>query len=311
MSQTKGGEKAMPLSKTDREAVRAFCADEFTDYLIYSHLSEREKREDFKQMLQAMAQHELKHYEFWKSVLGTEARVSVPRWKLLLITLSRILLGLTFTIKLLERHEEQVIESYKQFLPKLTPDASARLSEILKDEELHEKSLVSELNEGIVRYIGFIALGLADAVVEITGVHAGFLGATTATLFAGVAGLIVGLSAAISMAAAAYIQAKHEGVKKPIPSAAATGIAYLFAVVLLAAPYFFTHSNILAFVVSVALAFALVVAFTFYSSVINESDFKREALESTIVLFATAALSYIFGEVLGRIFGLHDKIGLS
>ncbi|MCS7265177.1 MAG: VIT1/CCC1 family protein [Armatimonadetes bacterium] len=300
----------MVLNKTDLEMIRSFCIDEFTDYLIYRHLSEREKRNDFKKLLNQMAQHELKHYQFWKSVLGYELKVSVPRWKLALITLSRILLGLTFTIKFLERHEEKVIDSYRQFLYKLKPDDAARLKEILSDEELHEKSLISELNESIVRYIGFIALGLADAVIEITGVHAGFLGATTTTLFAGVAGLIVGLSAAISMAAAAYIQAKHEGVKNPIPSAAATGIAYLFAVVLLAAPYFFTHSNILAFVVSIVLAFALVMAFTFYSSIINESDFKREALESTLVLFATAALSYVFGELLGRIFGLQGKLHL-
>ncbi|MCS7192476.1 MAG: VIT1/CCC1 family protein [Armatimonadetes bacterium] len=300
----------MALSKADMESIRSFCADEFTDYLIYSHLSEREKREDFKRLLRDMAQHELKHYEFWKSVLDTDFKISVPKWKLMLFNLSRILFGLTFTIKFLERHEEKVIESYRQFLQKLPPDESQRLKEILKDEELHEKSLVSELNESIVRYIGFIALGLADAVVEITGVHAGFLGATTTTLFAGVAGLIVGLSAAISMAAAAYLQAKHEGVKNPIPSAAATGIAYLVAVVLLAAPYFFTHSNILAFVVSVAIAFALVVAFIFYSSVINESNFKREVVESTVVLFATAAISYLFGEVLGSIFGLQGKLGL-
>jgi len=296
----------MALSGKDKEAIHAFCVDEYTDFLIYTHLAKREKRSDFKHLLQKMAGQEFRHYEFWKSVSGRDCASQIPRWKLALITLSRILFGLTFTVKLLERHEEQVIEAYRQFIPKLPPDAAAKLSEILRDEELHEKSLVSELNESIVRYIGFIALGLADAVVEITGVHAGFLGATTTTLAAGVAGLIVGLSAAISMAAAAYIQAKHEGVKSPAPSALATGIAYLIAVVLLAAPYFVTHSNILAFIVSVALAFALVVAFTFYSSVINESDFKREAVESTVVLFATALISYLFGTVLGRIFGLQS-----
>ncbi|MFN4178973.1 MAG: VIT1/CCC1 transporter family protein [Armatimonadota bacterium] len=296
----------MALSEKDKEAIHAFCVDEYTDFTIYTHLAKREKRDDFKQLLQKMAEQEFRHYEFWKSLSGRDCASEMPKWKLTLVTLSRILFGLTFTVKLLERHEEQVIEAYRQFIPKLPPDASARLSEILKDEEMHEKSLVSELNEGVVRYIGFIALGLADAVVEITGVHAGFLGATTTTLAAGVAGLIVGLSAAISMAAAAYIQAKHESVKNPIPSALATGIAYIAAVVLLAAPYFITHSNILAFVISVVLAFGLVVAFTFYSSVINESNFKREVVESTVVLFATALVSYLFGTMLGKIFGLQS-----
>jgi VIT1/CCC1 family predicted Fe2+/Mn2+ transporter len=299
----------MVLTKDDRDAAFAFCVDEYTDCLIYSHLAAREKRNDFKELLQEMADQEYRHYEFWKLVTGRECNSAIPRWKLALITLSRIIFGLTFTVKLLELHEGKVIGAYREFIHKLPPELSARLEEILKDEELHERSLVSKLNESVVRYIGFIALGLADAVVEITGVHAGFLGATTTTLVAGVAGLIVGVSAAISMAAAAYVQAKHESVKNPLPSALATGIAYLAAVVLLAAPYFFTHSNILAFVVSVLLAFVLVVAFTFYSSVINESNFKREAIESTVVLFATAAVSYIFGEFLGKIFGLQHLLG--
>lgn len=294
------------LSKEDRDAARSFCIDEYTDHLIYSHLASREGRDDFKKLLKEMAEQEYRHYEFWKSVAGTDCRAAIPKWKLTLTTLSRLLFGLTFTVKFLEMHETQVIEAYRGFMGRLPDEMAAKLGEILKDEEYHERALLSELNESVVKYIGFIALGFADAVIEITGVHAGFLGATTTTLVAGIAGLIVGLSAAISMAAAAYIQAKHNGLRNPLPSAAATGIAYMIAVVLLAAPYFFTHSNVLAFVVSVMLAFALVVTFTFYSSVINESNFSREVLETTIVLFVTSLLSYIFGTVLGKIFGLQS-----
>lgn len=295
---------SVELSEKEKQTAFAFGIDEYTDYLIYSYLASREKRNSFKECLSKMSEQEYQHYEFWKEIAGRDCKVSIPRWKLMLIRLSSIIFGLTFTIKLLELHEKKVIETYRAFAQKLPSEMVGKLEEILKDEELHETSLVAGLNESIVRYLGFIALGLADAVVEITGVHAGFLGATTTTLVAGVAGLIVGVSAAISMAAAAYVQAKHEGIKKPLPNALSTGAAYLGAVVLLAAPYFFTHSNILAFVISILLAFALVVAFTFYSSVINESNFKREAVESTAVLFATAAISYIFGEILGGVFGL-------
>ena len=296
------------LEEAARSEARAFCVDEYTDYLIYRYLAEKE-RGDFKRILEEMAEQELRHYEFWKSVVGEECKAGVPGWKLRLIRISRMLFGLTFTIKLLEMHEKEVIESYKRFLPRLSGDARRRLEEIIADEETHEKSLLSRLNEGIVRYMGFIALGLADAIVEITGVHAGFLGATTTTLVAGIAGLIVGLSAAISMAAAAYLQAKHEGNENPVTSALVTGIAYIFAVIVLALPYFATHSNILAFAVSVALAVVLVVGFTFYSAVINESNFRREVMENLAVLFGTAAAAYIFGDVLGRIFGIQEIFG--
>jgi VIT1/CCC1 family predicted Fe2+/Mn2+ transporter len=56
--------------------------------------------------------------------------------------------------------------------------------------------------------MSFIVLGLADAIIEITCVHVGFLGVTSSTLIAGVAGLVVGFAASISMASAAYLQAK-------------------------------------------------------------------------------------------------------
>ena len=161
------------MTEEDKNAAFAFCVDEYTDHLIYSHLAAREKRNDFKELLQEMAEQEYRHYEFWKTVAGRDCNSAVPRWKLALITLSRIVFGLTFTIKLLESHEGKVIEAYRAFARRLPPEMAARLEEILRDEEFHERSLVSELNEGVVRYIGFIALGLADAVVEITGVHAG------------------------------------------------------------------------------------------------------------------------------------------
>ncbi|MCE4604082.1 MAG: VIT1/CCC1 family protein [Aeropyrum sp.] len=292
-----------------RTRVREFCVDEYTDYMIYKYLASLEKSERNREILEEMSRQEYSHYEFWKTLLGEDCRVDIPKGKLLAIRFFRRLLGVTFTVKLLERHEKEVIESYKKFLEELEGEHRERLESIIEDELSHEKNLLERMEERIVRYLGFIALGLADAIIEITGVHAGFLGATATTLVAGVAGLIVGLSAAISMAAAAYLQAKHEGSESPLPSAIATGVAYFIAVIILAAPYFVTHSNILAFVASVILAVVLVVVFVFYSSVINESSFTREAMENLGILFGTAAAAYIFGDILGSIFGLEGVFG--
>ncbi len=297
------------MSSTASSLEEAFCRDEYKDYIIYKYLAEREADEERRKLLMTMAEQEYRHYEFWKRLNGRECGVGVSKVALIAILLARRVLGLTFTVKLLERHENEVIKAYKEYMEKLQGREREELESIIKEEEDHEKQLLSQINDRIVRYLGFVALGLADAIVEITGVHAGFLGATATTIVAGVAGLIVGLSAAISMAAAAYLQAKHEGNENPGASAAATGIAYFFAVVMLALPYFITHSNVLAFIASVAIAVAMVAFFTYYSSVINDSDFKRELAESLGVLFGTAAAAYIFGDVLGSIFGIKEIIG--
>ncbi len=128
----------------------------------------------------------------------------------------RDVLGVTFITKFLELHEHRAVTEYKKLLPDIPPSHRERFREIIKDEEFHEKSFIGQLKEKRIAYIGFIVLGLADAIVEITGVHAGFLGVTGSTLLAGISGVIVGFAAAISMGSAAYLQAKQDPEEIPV-----------------------------------------------------------------------------------------------
>ncbi len=288
-----------------------FCSDELFDHLVYRELALIERDQRLRTILERFAEQERRHYEFWRSLAGSCGDISLLKVKLYI--LARRFLGLTFTLKFLERHESKVIEEYKAYLERLEGREREELERIIVDEVEHEKSFLSSLAEmeGIVRYLGFIALGLADSIVEITGVHAGFLGATATTLAAGVAGLIVGLSAAIAMAGAAYLQAKHGGVGerfRPDISAIATGASYFLAVVLLAIPYFITESMILAFTASLILAIALTVMFTAYSSVINDRDVRGEVVENILILFGVTVASYIFGTFIGEVTGLRGLI---
>ena len=286
------------------EKARRFCVDEYQDYVIYSYLRDHEAREDLREILDKLAREEYKHYQFWSKLIGEDCKSRVHGAKLTLLRFMRRLFGLTFTLKWLERHEEEVIEEYKRFLEKLEGEERRVLEEIIREEEEHENKLLSSIDERMVKYIGFIALGLADAIVEVTGVHAGVLGASRSTIYAGVVGLIVGFSAAISMASAAYIQAKHEVGRSPVFSAFMTGISYILAVVILALPYFLTHNMIIAFTASVVAGVGLVAFFTYYSSIVGDKPFLRDFLESTGLMLGTALLSYFFGEALGRHFGI-------
>ncbi len=292
----------------ESEALRLaeeYCIEEFTDYTIYSYLASHEKSETLKKILEKLAGEEYNHYMFWRRILGRDCRVETGRTKLRLILLSRKIFGLTFTLKFLERHEEEVIESYKEYL-KYLDDESLRkeLESIIRDEEEHESSLIGSIEETVVRYLSFIVLGLADAIVEITGVHAGFLGVTNRTIMAGIAGLIVGLSAAISMASAAYIQAKSDPTREPLKSALMTGLGYIGAVVMLAAPYFIAAHMLTAFVASVLLGILLIGVFTFYSAIVFDRPFLREFIESSTLMLGTALASYVFGDIIGTHFGV-------
>ncbi|MEM3833064.1 MAG: VIT1/CCC1 family protein [Thermoprotei archaeon] len=279
-----------------------YCKDEFIDYLVYKELSKREKNEERRKLLEKLSEQEYKHYKFWKKYAPEYKEQTA--WYIILMILMRKIFGLTFTLKFLERHEEKVIDEYKKFAEELPANDKNEFEEIINDEISHEKAFMGQINEGVVKYMSFIVLGLADAIVEISGVHAGFLGVTDSTLIAGIAGLVVGFAAAISMAAAAYLQAKHDIEKSAIISAIATGLAYIGAVSLLASPYFVTHNMIIAFTVSTLLAILLTAGFTYYGAVVFERKFAREFIESVILIMATAFGAFLFGGLLGNIFGI-------
>ncbi|MFH7903740.1 MAG: VIT1/CCC1 transporter family protein, partial [Candidatus Aenigmatarchaeota archaeon] len=176
---------------------------------------------------------------------------------------------------------------------------------IIKDEMFHENKLIKLLDDKFVAYVGFVALGLADSIIEVTGVHTGMLGLTTSTILAGLTGLIVGFSASISMGASAYLQSKQTKESNPLKAGLITGISYLTSVILLSLPYFLFTEMIKAFVTSILVAIILIGLFTFYSSIINDRSFLREFLENIILITAVAFGSFMFGDMLGKIFGIH------
>src|SRR5947199_10641464 len=106
--------------------------------------------------------------------------------------------------------------------------------------------------------MSFIVLGLADAVVEISGIHAGSLGIYAKTELAGLAGVVAGMAASIAMASAAYAQAKQgfEGSAKW--SAIYTGVSYMVTAILLALPYFLTGSMLTPLAISLLVGEAVV-----------------------------------------------------
>ncbi len=295
------------LEKKVLEKAKHHCIDEYTDYSIYSSLAARETDPKRKRILQELAKDEEKHYLFWKKLVGECFTASSKRWlraKVSVIASLYKLLGPMFTLKLLERGEEKTIQEYREIMAYIPSPAREELRTIISDEERHEKALLDEIEDIRQRYLGYVALGLADALVEITGVHAGFLGATSRTLMAGIAGLVVGFSAALSMAGAAYLQAKHSEQENPLLSALITGLSYIISVSLLAFPYFIVDTMILAFAASVAVAVLLSSMFTYYSVVVQDKVYIRELVENLSLLLGTAIGSYVFGKFLGELAGI-------
>jgi len=277
--------------------------DEHTDGAVYQMLSRHEKNQSFKKALEDLARGEQSHYEFWKAYTH-DTTIKTNRLKIYFTLLLRLTLGLTFTMKFLERHEDALHERYRQMMKSIPPADKARFEAMMEEEEHQESYLMGEIHEGRVKYMSFIVLGLADAVVEISGIHAASLGIYNLTELAGIAGVVAGMAASLAMASAAYAQAKQgfEGSAKW--SAIYTGVSYMFTAIFLALPYFLTASKYAAIGISLLIGVALVAMMTYYDTVISARKFKRQFAEIAGIILAASLALYIAGTLIRQYFGI-------
>lgn len=148
--------------------------------------------------------------------------------------------------------------------------------------------------DGIMRYIGAIVLGMNDALVELTGALAGFTMALGNNRLIVLAGFTTGVAATLSMAAAEFLsQETADNGKRPWLAALATGIAYLITVALLLFPYFVLEKPIPALVVCLFIAALIIFFFTWVVSRIRHSSFQHDFWRMLIISFSVAGIAFV------------------
>jgi VIT1/CCC1 family predicted Fe2+/Mn2+ transporter len=292
-------------SKPDLKAVaRIGVSDEYADFILYDKLSKRvANNSSFAESLRELSNTEKKHYEFWMRYIPDE-KPKFSRAKLYLVLLFHTIFGVTFAVRYLERHESVVINQYKSVSGIVPPEDRETFKEIISDEEKHEKEFRDRVQSSAVNYISFVVLGLADALVEITGIHAGSLGIYNSTEIAGLAGIIAGGAASLAMASAAFAQAKQGFQGSARLSAVYTGISYFITAVVLATPYFLTRVMLNAITVSLFLAVIILALATYYSSVISFKPFRRDFIEILLIMFGVTVALFLFGSFIRQITGI-------
>lgn len=278
-----------------KRVARMGISDEYADYVLYDRLSMRVgKKTSFAEALSQLSATEKRHYEFWKRFLPRE-EAKFSKGKLYLMLLLQRIFGITFAVRYLERHESSVIKEYKSVASLIPAGDREAFDEMLRDEEQHENEFSNRVESSSVRYISFVVLGLADALVEITGIHAGSLGIYNVTEIAGLAGIIAGGAASLAMASAAFAQAKQGFQGSARLSAVYTGVSYFITAVILAAPYFLTRVMVNALSSSLALAVVILALATYYSSVVAGKPFTRDFVEILLIMFGVTVVLYLFG----------------
>jgi VIT1/CCC1 family predicted Fe2+/Mn2+ transporter len=277
--------------------------DELTDYIIYKHLSKMGKDQRLKGIFSKLASTELGHLKFW-SKYNPNDRVVPHAMKVRFVLFLRKTLGSTFAIKYLEKGEASAIQKYTSLTRLISRSDIKAFKTMIEDEREHERTFIDQVRGAHAKYISYIVLGLADALVEVTAIFAGSLGVYNSTTLTGLAGIIAGLAASISMASAAFAQAKNGFEGSPKTAAAYTGVSYFIGTAVLAIPYFVTSSMFLAIASSITLCVLVIASVSWYNSVISNSDFKTDFLEFAGVMFAATIILFIIGSVIRHALGI-------
>jgi len=277
----------MEIKPETMEKILEFQKTEINESLVYRKLVKRAKGKN-KEILVKIAGDEVRHYLKWKEYTGKD--MTPNRLKAFFYSVIATVFGLTFAIKLMEGGEKKAEREYSQIKNEI-PEAE----EIIRDELEHEYYLINMINEEKINYIGSMVLGINDAIVELTGALAGLTFAIQNTRIVGLAGVITGIAAALSMAASEYLSQKSEGGDNPIKAAFYTGLAYIFAVILLVVPYFLFASYLMALALTLLDALLIILLFTFFIAVVKEKNFGKLFFEMIIISFGVAFISFLIG----------------
>src|SRR3989344_2894656 len=98
---------------------------------------------------------------------------------------------------------------------------------------------------------------------------------------------ITGLAASLSMAASEYLRSKeeaeHDKDRNPLVSAAYTGVAYIFTVLLLISPYIFLKNVFAALAAMLSMGVLIIAGYTSYISVAKDIKFWKRFNEMIVI----------------------------
>ena len=291
------------MNKVERRRLIRLQRMERTEMEVYRRLANREKKAENKNLLQKISIQENNHYNLLKEKTGED--VDYSKFRVYFHVITSIFLGLTFSLKLMEKTEQNAAQEYRDL----------GYDDIAEEEDEHEKELLSLLEEDALNYLSSIILGLSDALVELTGALAGLTFAFQELRVVALAGLVTGISASFSMAASEFLATKEENSNRsPIKAALFTGSAYIITVFLLVIPYLLLTDNseiifglephIQALIITFIIGLLIIALFNFYVSIAQDKSFNRRFIEMVIILLIVTMISFLIGLILRESFGL-------
>ncbi len=303
---------------------KRFFQDEFSDFSLYDSIAKSESDKELKGLVIKLRDKEKKHTGIWASLLGIKeidwANVPISlKIKVHTYLIVRKLLGIAFVTKLLEQHEQQGLEDYRDLVKgvKLGRSTREKILDIMADEEYHEKVLLEQTqkHEVMLKYIRSVIFGMNDGLVEILAVVVGIAMVATSSFVVALTGIIVGISGTLSMAAGAYLSSKSEMVvensirgreaaTKPAREAYYTGIFYFIGALAATYPFILGSAGYIGIAESVLSVIAVLSIVSAIIAVLSDTSIKRRVGEMLAISLGAAFITALIGFIIRVVFGI-------
>ncbi|MBS7638014.1 VIT1/CCC1 transporter family protein [Candidatus Bathyarchaeota archaeon] len=291
-------DEAKPISRDLMEKILRAQKNEITEHFIYGKLSKQVKDVRHLEILVDISRDEMNHYNILRDI--TKMDVGVDKFKMYFYFLISRFFGLNFGLKLMERGEDFAQDAYEKI-----KEISPKVEDIIRDENKHEREIISFIDEEHLKYISSMVLGLNDALVELSGALIGFTLALQDPFMVGIVGLITGIAASMSMATSEFLSTKHEeSDKNPLKASLYTGLAYIFTVLLLSSPYLLIKELYFCMGLVILNSMLLILIFTFYISIAKGMNFRKRFLEMAAISLGVAIINFFIGLGIRNLFGL-------
>jgi VIT1/CCC1 family predicted Fe2+/Mn2+ transporter len=275
--------------------------NEISESRTYAWLAGRVKDEKNRKVLESIARDELAHYEVLRRLTQTEVKPS--RLRVLWYRSVARVLGLSFGLRLMERGEGFAASLYGTL-----KEQQPELADLFLDEQRHEGDLLGLIQEERIEYAGSIVLGLNDALTELTGALVGLTFALQNGRLIAATGLITGLAASMSMAASGFLSAREEAdreaSRKPLKSAAYTGVAYVVTVLVLILPYLLLGNVYAAAATMMACSVLIVLAYNFYITTAKNLPLWCRFRDMAAISLGVACISFLVGLLVRTLFAV-------
>ena len=154
--------------------------------------------------------------------------------------------------------------------------------------------------------MGSVVLGLNDAQQNYRCFSWLTLALSDSRLIA-LTGSITGIAAALSMASSEYLSTKsengNENGKHPVKASIYTGIAYIFTVVALVAPFIFISNVLMALGLCFIIALSIIALFNYYYSIARSESFRKRFYRDGSTQFQRGRIKLLDRICVKRIYG--------